>query len=105
MTTLITTSTIDSQMRNNIMAAGLRDRPPMLATGRYAPWKSRFLIYIDTRPNGDALRKCILECLYQPTTVIIPAVLATSDSPAVPERTVVETILTLSLEYKAHYES
>ncbi|GJX18553.1 hypothetical protein Tco_0221230 [Tanacetum coccineum] len=31
MTTLITTSTTDSQMHNNIMAAGSRDRPPMLA--------------------------------------------------------------------------
>ncbi|GKB24448.1 hypothetical protein Tco_0863849 [Tanacetum coccineum] len=43
-------------MHNNIMAAGSRDRPPMLATGRYAQWRSRFLRYIDTRPNGDALR-------------------------------------------------
>nr|GEV06215.1 hypothetical protein [Tanacetum cinerariifolium] len=43
------------------MAVGSRDRPPMLATGRYAQWKSRFLRYIDTRPNGNALRKCILE--------------------------------------------
>ncbi|GJR96155.1 hypothetical protein Tco_0268329 [Tanacetum coccineum] len=40
MTTPITTSTTDSQMHNNIMAAGSRDRPPMLATGRYAQWRS-----------------------------------------------------------------
>ncbi|GJW24177.1 hypothetical protein Tco_0037988 [Tanacetum coccineum] len=105
MTTPITTSTTDSQMHNNIMAAGLRDRPLMLATGRYAQWQSRFLRYIDTRPNGDALRKCILECLYQPTTVTIPVVPATTDSPVVPEQIVVETILTMSLENKAHYES
>ncbi|GKD55501.1 retrovirus-related pol polyprotein from transposon TNT 1-94 [Tanacetum coccineum] len=105
MTTPITTSTTDSQMHNNIMAAGSRDRPPMLATGRYAQWQSRFLRYIDTRPNGDALRKCILEGPYQPTTVTIPAVPATADSPAVPERTAVETILTMSPENKAHYES
>nr|GFA75293.1 hypothetical protein [Tanacetum cinerariifolium] len=43
------------------MAVGSRDRPPMLATGRYAQWRSWFLRYIDTRPNSDALRKCILE--------------------------------------------
>ncbi|GJR68096.1 hypothetical protein Tco_0014161 [Tanacetum coccineum] len=92
-------------MHNNIMAAGSRDRPPMLATGRYAQWQSRFLRYIDTRPNGDALRKCILEGPYQPTTVTIPAVPATENSPAVPERTAVETILTMSPENKAHYES
>nr|GEY02097.1 zinc finger, CCHC-type [Tanacetum cinerariifolium] len=34
------------------MAAGSRDRPPMLATGRYPQWRLRFLRYIDTRPNG-----------------------------------------------------
>nr|GEU53455.1 retrovirus-related Pol polyprotein from transposon TNT 1-94 [Tanacetum cinerariifolium] len=66
-------------MHNNIMAAGLRDRPPMLATGRYAQWQSRFLRYIDRRPNGDALRKFILQAI--------------------------ETILNMSPENKAHYES
>ncbi|GKF91799.1 hypothetical protein Tco_0275500, partial [Tanacetum coccineum] len=79
MTTPITTSTIDSQIHNNIMAAGSKDRPPMLATGSYAQWQLRFLRYIDTRPNGDALRKCILEGLYTPFTVTIPAVPATDD--------------------------
>nr|GEW76335.1 retrovirus-related Pol polyprotein from transposon TNT 1-94 [Tanacetum cinerariifolium] len=29
-----------------------RDRPPMLATGRHPQWRSQFLRYIDTRPNG-----------------------------------------------------
>ncbi|GJV53867.1 hypothetical protein Tco_1449608 [Tanacetum coccineum] len=74
MTTPIATSTTDSQMHNNIMAAGSRDRPPMLAIERYAQWKSRFLRYIDTRPNDDALRKCILEGPYQLTFVTILAV-------------------------------
>ncbi|GJS51030.1 hypothetical protein Tco_0624392 [Tanacetum coccineum] len=78
-------------MHNNIMAAGSRDRPPMLATGRYAQWRSRFLRYIDTRPNGDALRKCILKGPYTPTIVTTPAVPATEDSLAVPEQTTVET--------------
>ncbi|GKC66767.1 hypothetical protein Tco_1099365 [Tanacetum coccineum] len=62
-------------MHNNIMAVGSKDRPPMLATGRYAQWQSRSLRYIDTRPN------------------------------AILERRVVETILTMSLENKAHCES
>ncbi|GKD25556.1 hypothetical protein Tco_1231770 [Tanacetum coccineum] len=65
-------------MHNNIMAAGSRDHPLMFATGRYAQWQSRFLRYIDTRPNGDALRKCILE---------------------------VETIMNMSPENKAHFKS
>ncbi|GJS50975.1 integrase, catalytic region, zinc finger, CCHC-type containing protein [Tanacetum coccineum] len=60
-------------MHNNIMVAGSRDHLPILATGRYAQWHSRFLRYIDSRPNGNALRKCLLEGPYQPTTVIIPA--------------------------------
>ncbi|GKE92617.1 hypothetical protein Tco_1573712 [Tanacetum coccineum] len=100
MTTPITTSTTDSQMHNNIMAAGSRDRPPMLAPGRYAQWQSRFLRYIDTRPNVDALRKCILQGPYIPTTVIIPAKEATDDSPSVSERTTVETILNMSQKTK-----
>ncbi|GJZ44656.1 hypothetical protein Tco_0591911 [Tanacetum coccineum] len=61
MTTPITTCTTDSQMYNNIMAAGLRDRPPMLTTGRYAQWQSCFMRYVDTKQNGEALRKCILQ--------------------------------------------
>ncbi|GJU41339.1 retrovirus-related pol polyprotein from transposon TNT 1-94 [Tanacetum coccineum] len=51
-------------MHKNIMATGSRDRPPILATRRYAQWRSWFLRYIDTRPNGDALRKCILKDPY-----------------------------------------
>ncbi|GJX94582.1 integrase, catalytic region, zinc finger, CCHC-type containing protein [Tanacetum coccineum] len=74
-------------MHNNIMAASLRDRPPMLAIGRYAQSRSRFLRYIDTRNNGDSLRKCILEGPYTPSTVIIPAVHATENSPLIPKQT------------------
>nr|GEV16471.1 hypothetical protein [Tanacetum cinerariifolium] len=92
----------DSQMHNNIMAAGLRDRPPMLATGRYPQWRSRFLRYIDTRPNGEALRKCILSGPYKPITVLVQAMAATDDSPAIPEHTTVETPMNMSPASKAH---
>ncbi|GKC05482.1 hypothetical protein Tco_0997092, partial [Tanacetum coccineum] len=92
-------------MHNNIMAAGSRDRPPMLATGRYAQWRSRFLRYIDTRPNGDALRKCILKGPYTPTIVTTPVVPAIEDSPAVPEQTTVETVTNMTPENRAHFES
>nr|GEV15915.1 hypothetical protein [Tanacetum cinerariifolium] len=71
-------------MHNNIMAAGSRYLPPMIATGRYPQWRSRFLQYIDTRPNGDALRKCILSGPYKPTTVLVQAVAATDVSLAIP---------------------
>nr|GEW64025.1 hypothetical protein [Tanacetum cinerariifolium] len=72
-------------MHNNIMAASLRDRPSMLATGRYPQWRSWFLRYIDTTPNGKALRKCILSGPYKPRTVLVQAVAAIDDSPAIPE--------------------
>nr|GEX93654.1 retrovirus-related Pol polyprotein from transposon TNT 1-94 [Tanacetum cinerariifolium] len=92
-------------MHNNIMAAGSRDRPLMLATGRYPQWRSRFLRYIDTRPNGDALKKCILNGPYIPTTVLVQAVAATDDSPAIPEHTTVETPMNMSPANKAHFEA
>nr|GFA38000.1 hypothetical protein [Tanacetum cinerariifolium] len=41
MTTPTVTSSTDSQMHNNIMAAGSKDHPPMLATGRYLQWRLR----------------------------------------------------------------
>nr|GEV40144.1 hypothetical protein [Tanacetum cinerariifolium] len=102
--TALSTAEAD-QMHNNIMTAGSKDLPPMLATRRYAQWRSRFLRYIDTRPNGDALKKCILEGPYTLSTVGVLAVLATKNSPTVPERTTVETLQTMFPENKAHYES
>ncbi|GJU47038.1 hypothetical protein Tco_1204304 [Tanacetum coccineum] len=51
-------------MHNNIMAAGSKDRPPMLGPGRYSQWRSRFLRYLDTKSNGEYLRKCIFEGLF-----------------------------------------
>ncbi|GJT75015.1 hypothetical protein Tco_1041740 [Tanacetum coccineum] len=92
-------------MHNNIMAAGSRDRPPMLATGRYAQWRSRFLRYINTRPNGDALRKCILKGPYTSTTITTPVVPTTEDSPAVPEQTIVEIVMNMTPKNIAHFES
>nr|GEZ97627.1 hypothetical protein [Tanacetum cinerariifolium] len=49
--------------------------------------RSRFLRYIDTRPNGDALRICILSGPYKPTIVYVQDVAATDDSLAVSEHT------------------
>ncbi|GJR03062.1 hypothetical protein Tco_0526046 [Tanacetum coccineum] len=68
MSTPVSTSSTDSQMHNNIMAAGSKDRPPMLGPGRYSQWRSRFLRYIDTKINGEGLKKCILNGPYVPTS-------------------------------------
>ncbi|GJY73690.1 hypothetical protein Tco_0478121 [Tanacetum coccineum] len=92
-------------MHNNIMAAGSRDHPPMLATGRYAQWQSCFMRYVDTKPNGDALRKCILQGPCTLSTIIIPGQPATDDSPAVEEQTVLETLSNISPKNKAHYDA
>ncbi|GJT70058.1 hypothetical protein Tco_1029344 [Tanacetum coccineum] len=67
-------------MHNNIMAAGSKDRPPMLGPGRYSQWRSRFLRYLDTKSNGEYLRKCIFEGPYTPTNVLIAAVEAVEKS-------------------------
>nr|GEV03461.1 retrovirus-related Pol polyprotein from transposon TNT 1-94 [Tanacetum cinerariifolium] len=90
-------------MHNNIMAAGSRDRPPMLAPGQYPQWRLRFLRYVDTRPNGKALRKCILSGPYKPTTVLVQAIEATDDSLAVPEQTTVTMPTNISPENKARF--
>nr|GEW79387.1 hypothetical protein [Tanacetum cinerariifolium] len=103
MTTPNVTSSTDSQMHNNIMAAGSRDRPPMLAPGRYPQCSSRFLRYIDTRPSSEALRKCMLSGPYKPTTILVQAVEASDASLAVPEHTTVETPMNMSPENKDHF--
>ncbi|GJW50899.1 ribonuclease H-like domain-containing protein [Tanacetum coccineum] len=65
----------------------------------------QFLRYIDTRPNGDALRKCILKGPYTPTIVTTLVVPTTEDSPSVPEQTTVETVMNMTPEKRAHFES
>nr|GEX71993.1 hypothetical protein [Tanacetum cinerariifolium] len=78
MTTPFTTSKTDSQMHNNIMAAGSRDRPPMLAQ--------------EDMHNGD-------HGPYTPTTVVLLAEPASDDSPAVPEHTTLKKCEKLSKGY------
>ncbi|GKB95913.1 hypothetical protein Tco_0982050 [Tanacetum coccineum] len=69
------------------MVAGSKERPPMLATGRYAQWK------------------CILEGPYKATTVVVLAVATTDDTLAVPQHTAVETILNMTPDNKAHFQA
>ncbi|GJT20623.1 putative reverse transcriptase domain-containing protein [Tanacetum coccineum] len=103
--TIVNTSSTDSQMHNNIMAAGSKDRPPMLGPGRYSQWRSRFLRYIDTKPNGEGLRKSILSGPYVPSTVLVQAVAATEGNPAIQQHTTIETVLNMTPENKEHFLS
>nr|GEX21536.1 integrase, catalytic region, zinc finger, CCHC-type, peptidase aspartic, catalytic [Tanacetum cinerariifolium] len=69
----------------NVLKPGMFQRPsPMLATGRYVQWQSRFMRYNDTRPN-------------------LHAVEATDNSPTVAEHTTVETPANMSPENKARF--
>nr|GEZ50584.1 integrase, catalytic region, zinc finger, CCHC-type, peptidase aspartic, catalytic [Tanacetum cinerariifolium] len=79
------------------MAAGSMDRPPMLAPRRYPQWRSR--------PNGEALRKCILSGPYKPTIVLVQEVDATDDSSAIPKHTTVKTPMNMSPANKSHFET
>nr|GEY68185.1 hypothetical protein [Tanacetum cinerariifolium] len=54
-------------------------------------------------PNDEALRKCILSGPYKPITVLVQAIEATDDSPAIQEHTTVETPTNMSPENKAHF--
>ncbi|GJY81702.1 retrovirus-related pol polyprotein from transposon TNT 1-94 [Tanacetum coccineum] len=101
----LNTSSTDSQMHNNIMAAGSKDRPPMLGPGRYSQWRSRFLRYIDTKGNGEYLRKCIFEGPYKLTSVVIEAVAATVNSPEVPQHDEAETVHNMSAENKLYFQA
>ncbi|GKA95247.1 hypothetical protein Tco_0817285 [Tanacetum coccineum] len=87
-------------MHNNIMAAGSKDRPPMLGPGRYSQWRSRFLLYIYTKPNGKGLRKSILSGPYVSSTVLVQAIAATEGVPAVQQHTTIETVLNTTPENK-----
>nr|GFB83851.1 hypothetical protein [Tanacetum cinerariifolium] len=56
-------------------------------------------------PNGNAVRKCVLSGPYKPTTVLVQAVAATDDSPAIPKHTTVETPMNMSFANKARFEA
>ncbi|GJY69985.1 hypothetical protein Tco_0472967 [Tanacetum coccineum] len=105
MSTPVNTSSTDSQMHNNIMAAGSKDRPPMLGPGRYSQWRSRFLWYIDTKPNGEGLGKSILSGPYVPSTVLVQVVAATEGNPTIQQHTTIETVLNMTPENKEHFLS
>ncbi|GKB69465.1 hypothetical protein Tco_0930877 [Tanacetum coccineum] len=65
------------------MAAGSKDRPPMLGPGRYSQWRSHFLRYIDSViVLGSNTRICSAALsrkwgCYMPSTVLVQAVATT----------------------------
>ncbi|GJZ33448.1 retrovirus-related pol polyprotein from transposon TNT 1-94 [Tanacetum coccineum] len=93
-------------MHNNIMAAGFQKDPsPMLGPGRYSQWRSRFLRYLDTKSNGEYLRKCIFEGPYTPTSVLIAAVEAAENILPVAAHEEAETIHNMTTENKLYFQA
>ncbi|GJV82149.1 retrovirus-related pol polyprotein from transposon TNT 1-94 [Tanacetum coccineum] len=90
-------------MHNNIMAAGSKERPPMLGPGRYSQWHSRFLRYLDTKSNGEYLRKCIFDGPYMPTNVLIAAVEAAENILPVAAHEEAETIHNMTAENRLYF--
>ncbi|GJZ26990.1 hypothetical protein Tco_0571243 [Tanacetum coccineum] len=90
-------------MHNDIMEAGSKERPPMLAPRRYAPWQSRFLRYVDTKLNKKELRQCIFDGFYVMTKVTIPVKPRTATE-EVPEHNVPETYKNITPEKRAYFD-
>ncbi|GKD65041.1 hypothetical protein Tco_1307149 [Tanacetum coccineum] len=62
-------TSLNSQMHKDIIAASSKKRLPMLARGSYAQWKSLFMRYVDTKPNRELLKKTIYEGPYIMTEI------------------------------------
>ncbi|GJT99182.1 hypothetical protein Tco_1094700 [Tanacetum coccineum] len=67
--------------------------------------RSRFLRYIDTKPNGEGLKKSILSGPYVPSTVLVQVVAATEDNLAIQQHTTIETVLNMTPENKENFLS
>ncbi|GKD28214.1 hypothetical protein Tco_1238992, partial [Tanacetum coccineum] len=72
----------------------------MLGPRRYSQWRSRFLRYIDTKPNGEGLRKSILSGPHVPSIVLVQVVAATEGNPGIQQHTTIETVLNMTPENK-----
>ncbi|GKF47128.1 hypothetical protein Tco_0136930 [Tanacetum coccineum] len=52
-------------MAENVIAAGSENRPPMLEKGMYDSWKTRIVLYIQGKENGDMLLDLIKKGPYK----------------------------------------
>ncbi|GKC72179.1 hypothetical protein Tco_1118062 [Tanacetum coccineum] len=57
----------------------------MLSPGSYAQWKSRFMRYVDTKPNRELLKKTIYEGPYIMTEITHPKTPKDGDRPRLQE--------------------
>nr|GEZ27800.1 ribonuclease H-like domain-containing protein [Tanacetum cinerariifolium] len=52
-------------LAENVLAAGAKNRPPMLEKARYDTWQSRMLLYIEAKEHGQMFLNSILHGLFQ----------------------------------------
>ncbi|GJT61037.1 hypothetical protein Tco_1004570 [Tanacetum coccineum] len=74
--------------RQDIYAAGLENRPPMLNKYNYVPWFSGLLFYAKSKPNGKLLYNSIMHGPY--VRRMIP-------EPGDPDREVLVAIILMGL--------
>ncbi|GJW01347.1 hypothetical protein Tco_1556598 [Tanacetum coccineum] len=52
-------------MTENVIAAGSETRPPMLEKGMYDSWKTRIMLYIRDKENGEMLKDSVINSPYK----------------------------------------
>nr|GFA58998.1 hypothetical protein [Tanacetum cinerariifolium] len=52
-------------MAENVIAAGSETRSPMLEKGMYDSWKTRIMLYIRGKENGEMLRDSVINGPYK----------------------------------------
>ncbi|GJW53728.1 hypothetical protein Tco_0097813 [Tanacetum coccineum] len=61
-------------MAENVIVAGAENLPPMLEKGMYDSWKSRIMLYIEGKGNGEMLIDSIKQGSFQlKSEITIPA--------------------------------
>ncbi|GKB70910.1 hypothetical protein Tco_0932322 [Tanacetum coccineum] len=93
-------------MHNNIMAAGSKERPPNALDQENSQCAFAVLLRcLDTKSNGEYLRKCIFEGPYTPTSVLIAAVEAAENIQPVAAHEEAETIHNMTTENKLYFQA
>ncbi|GKB34374.1 hypothetical protein Tco_0879316 [Tanacetum coccineum] len=59
-------------MAENVITAGAKNRPPKLEKGMYDSWKSRILLYIEGKENGEMLIGLIEKGPFQFNNIAVP---------------------------------
>ncbi|GJT67008.1 retrovirus-related pol polyprotein from transposon TNT 1-94 [Tanacetum coccineum] len=101
----VNTSSTDAKCIKHMMEAVQRASTDAWTRRYLSQWHSRFLRYLDTKTNGEYLRKCIFDGPYLPTNVLIAAVEAAENILPVAAHEEVETIHNMTAENRLHFQA